>query len=270
VRIVLLTNGHPHGLRIAAGLAARDLRLQAVLYEARLSWTDCRWTRLRSRSIRNGFPGVLARWVWRRLNLVRTRWRYRKLGYELVTVSNIYDDETTRVLAAASPDLLVLGGIGIIDSNLISQARLGVLNGHPGLLPWLRGVGVVARAVERSLPVGATCHFVDHGIDTGRIIERRLVAVSDDMTLAALEAEAEELAARILVDVVAEWPKRVPDNAPQGASTVSLCRPPDANETSRIEAFVRDGAAVRAFQSAVAAGIVGPDYILPPAHVFDR
>lgn len=266
MRAVLLTNGHPHGFAIAAGLAAKGVRLDAVVYEARVSWADCRWTRLRSRSIKNGLAGAIARWFMRRRKRAGVLARYRQLSCPVVTIGNIYDDSSIAAMAALSPDLIVLGGIGIVSEDLIRIAKIGVVNGHPGLLPWLRGVGVVARAVERNIPVGATCHFVDRGIDTGTILQRRLVPVDETMSsVQALEDAANDLAVRMVIDVTAGIGEAtVPDTAAdQPAAGFPLCRWPTAEEHEHIAALIRDGSATRAFRRARDGGITGPDFVLP-------
>jgi methionyl-tRNA formyltransferase len=108
-------------------------------------------------------------------------------------------------LQSFRPDYLLLAGIGILSPEVLQTAAVGVINAHPGLLPWLRGLGVVGRAVLQGLPVGATCHFVEPGIDTGPIIERRLLPPADcGSTLEEVERKADQLCARMLVDLCAE------------------------------------------------------------------
>jgi methionyl-tRNA formyltransferase len=90
---------------------------------------------------------------------------------------NINGRRTRQILAALCPDLLVLGGTGIIRQAVLDIPRLGTLNSHPGLLPELRGSASVAWAIYKDLPVGSTCHFIDRGIDTGPILIRRQLPV---------------------------------------------------------------------------------------------
>ena len=67
-----------------------------------------------------------------------------------------------------------------------------VLNIHPSLLPAFPGLDVHEQALEYGVKVsGCTVHFVDEGLDSGRIILQAAVPVEDDDT-------PETLAARIL------------------------------------------------------------------------
>ncbi len=80
-------------------------------------------------------------------------------------------------LAACDPDLVVLGGTGILRPPVLSVPPRGTINAHPGLLPWLRGSSSVAWALYKDLPVGSTVHYVDAGIDTGPILLQRELPV---------------------------------------------------------------------------------------------
>jgi methionyl-tRNA formyltransferase len=107
------------------------------------------------------------------------------------------------VIKKLKPNILVLGGIGILEEKIINIPQVGVLNSHPGLLPWLRGTGVVARAIERGFPIGGTCHFVNSKIDTGDIVERRLLPVENRVySLTELELKTDLLAAEVMADTI--------------------------------------------------------------------
>lgn len=69
-----------------------------------------------------------------------------------------------------APDLVVYTGGGILREPLLAVPRLGVLNAHAGVLPEYRGMNVTEWAVLRGDEPGVTVHFIDPGIDTGRIV----------------------------------------------------------------------------------------------------
>ena len=99
--------------------------------------------------------------------------------------------------------MLVIAGVGLVSAEMLAIPRLGSLNSHPGLVPWVRGNGAVCNAILRGVAIGATCHRVDAGIDTGPVIARRLLAVHGGETLEELERRAVELAVALMLDVVA-------------------------------------------------------------------
>ena len=91
-------------------------------------------------------------------------------------------------------DLIVLAGFMLVLSkNIIERYRNRIVNIHPALLPSFPGEEAQRQAFEYGVKYsGCTVHFVDEGVDTGPIIQQRVVPVLDD-------DNAETLAARILV-----------------------------------------------------------------------
>lgn len=74
----------------------------------------------------------------------------------------------------ALPDAVaVLAGCGLVDRALIAAARGGCVNGHPALLPGIRGVDVVEWALVDDQPLGVTAHLVEPRVDAGAVILRR-------------------------------------------------------------------------------------------------
>jgi hypothetical protein len=58
----------------------------------------------------------------------------------------------------------------IIRKSLIESFRLGILNDHLAVLPYVRGRSSIEFSLLFGFPVGATVHFVDEGVDTGDIL----------------------------------------------------------------------------------------------------
>ena len=85
-------------------------------------------------------------------------------------------------LGSLELDLIVLGGTRIIRGPVLRHPRSGVVNSHPGLLPDCRGSASPAWSVFHDIPIGASTHFCDDGIDTGDLLLRRPVPVRRGMT----------------------------------------------------------------------------------------
>jgi folate-dependent phosphoribosylglycinamide formyltransferase PurN len=203
IRIVVLTNDSAAGRLVLQALQQRHITPDAILIPVGITLADCfratqkgeRWREL---------PRALARWVWRRIRFLREqRPVYRQYSPRIVATGSINSNRLLRDLKRVAPDMIVLGTSGILGQHIIATARFGVLNAHPGLLPWVRGLGVVGHALEFGIPVGATCHYVNRLIDAGAIIERRLLPVEGDTTLQELEVRNTSLAVETLADVVA-------------------------------------------------------------------
>jgi phosphoribosylglycinamide formyltransferase-1 len=105
-------------------------------------------------------------------------------------------------VAAAGPRFVVTAGF----MRILGPATLGaqpVVNTHPALLPSFPGAHGVRDALAYGVKVtGTTCHVVDAGVDTGPIIEQRVVTVEDDDTEDSLHERIKVQERDLLVDVV--------------------------------------------------------------------
>ncbi len=158
-------------------------------------------------------------------------------GIPTRTVADHRHTDWLGALRALDPDLVVLGGTRVLRGPLLSIPRDGVLNSHPGLLPECRGSASPAWSVHHDIPVGATTHFCDEGIDTGDLLLRRQVSVHRGMTYedlchATLVLAGALMAEALVAYTAGAWPAL---RRPQGASS----RPTFKNAPPEILASVR-------------------------------
>ncbi len=106
-------------------------------------------------------------------------------------------------LQRLNPDLIVLAGFLVnISEDIVKAFENKIINIHPSLIPSFCGKGyyglkVHEAALKRGVKVtGATVHFVDDGIDTGRIILQKAVDIHP-------EDDAKSLQKRVMEE--AEW-----------------------------------------------------------------
>ncbi|MCI1985681.1 MAG: phosphoribosylglycinamide formyltransferase [Lactobacillus sp.] len=93
------------------------------------------------------------------------------------------------VLAQLPPcDLLVLAGfMRIVGPTLLAAFPDQIVNLHPALLPSFPGRNGIQDAYAYGVKVtGVTVHYVDAGIDSGRIIAQEPVRIQPEMSLAEL------------------------------------------------------------------------------------
>ena len=85
-----------------------------------------------------------------------------------------YEQEILGLLAAIQPDLIVLAGyMRLIGPTLLHVYEGKIINIHPALLPAFPGRDGIGEALAYGVKVmGATVHYVDSGIDTGKIIDQ--------------------------------------------------------------------------------------------------
>jgi len=92
---------------------------------------------------------------------------------ELVrAVPHINHLEVVRLARELKPDLICVFGTSLIRGDLLKEGRLGIVNLHGGLSPEYRGADCTFWALYNGEPekIGCTLHYIDAGIDTGRLI----------------------------------------------------------------------------------------------------
>ena len=108
------------------------------------------------------------------------------------------------------PDLIVLAGyLSILPQEIIEKYRNQIINIHPSLLPKFGGKDCYGIKVHEQVIAagetesGATVHYVDEGIDTGKILVQEKVPVLPDDTPETLQARVLEVEHKILPQAIA-------------------------------------------------------------------
>jgi len=94
-----------------------------------------------------------------------------------IRVKSVNADETIVLLKNINPDIVVINGTRIISDKVLDSIKARFINMHAGITPMYRGVhGAYWALVENNKQAcGVTIHFVDKGIDTGKILEQGLI-----------------------------------------------------------------------------------------------
>jgi formyltetrahydrofolate-dependent phosphoribosylglycinamide formyltransferase len=97
-----------------------------------------------------------------------------------------FDEAVAKMVGSYAPDVLVLAGyMKVLGPQVFERFR--TINTHPALLPSFPGAHGVADALAHGVKVtGATAHWVDGGVDTGRIIAQVAVDVHPGDTVSTL------------------------------------------------------------------------------------
>lgn len=198
----------------------------------------------------------LARFLQHPAKILAARFNQRTQGATATELSEVRwggSFGTPRFLETVNgvnADLLVLVGCPIVGRDILELPRLGVMNGHPALLPWCRGNCVVGRSIERGIPIGATIHYVSAGIDEGDIIERRLAPVEGRESLAALESLAYSLVWRTLAQTIARAVSAAPQRltATPQQKKYKYCQWCTDKERRAVQSKLSSGEAVRRYR----------------------
>jgi len=101
----------------------------------------------------------------------------------------IYEEEIVSLLKKENISLIVLAGyMRIIGKVLLSAFPNRIINIHPALLPAFPGKNAIQQAYDYGVKTfGVTVHYVDDGIDTGKIIDQECFKISETETLQEIE-----------------------------------------------------------------------------------
>jgi len=100
-----------------------------------------------------------------------------------------YEKMILRELKNREIDLIALAGyMRLIGEKLLSVYDGRIVNIHPSLLPAFKGKNAIGQAIAHGVKVmGVSVHFVDSGMDTGKIIAQQSFDVVSGMSKKEIE-----------------------------------------------------------------------------------
>jgi len=115
-----------------------------------------------------------------------------------------WDRELETLIAALNPDLVVSAGFMRILSERITN-KFKIINSHPALLPLYPGAHAVRDALTAgATETGTTIHWVDAGVDTGKVIAQERVEILPDDTEESLHERIKIVERGLIVATIAE------------------------------------------------------------------
>jgi methionyl-tRNA formyltransferase len=115
--------------------------------------------------------------------------------------------ENREALAAYQADLFIVAAFGqILPQAVLDLPRYGTLNVHASLLPKYRGVSPISEAIlQGDAEAGVTIMLIDAGVDTGPMLLKRSIPISEDETTGTLTSKLADLGAQALLEVLPLW-----------------------------------------------------------------
>lgn len=115
--------------------------------------------------------------------------------------------ENQRALAAYQADLFIVAAFGqILPQAVLDMPRYGTLNIHASLLPKYRGSSPISEAIlQGERETGVTIMLLDAGIDTGPMLLRRQIPLSENETTASLTPKLADLGTSTLLEALPLW-----------------------------------------------------------------
>jgi phosphoribosylglycinamide formyltransferase-1 len=142
--------------------------------------------------------------------------RARSAGVPALTIPHkefetreAFDRALVAALTAARVDWVVLAGfMRVLTPEFLNAFAGRIINIHPALLPSFPGVNAAQQALDYGVKItGCTVHYVELGVDMGKIIAQRAVPVEPNDDLGSLgariHAAEHELFVSVLRDIAA-------------------------------------------------------------------
>lgn len=120
-------------------------------------------------------------------------------------------------LAQIAPDLLVTVAYGqILSKRILDIPGMGCINVHGSLLPKYRGAAPIQWAIINGESMtGITTMYTDAGMDTGDMLLKREVEITQDMTFADLHDRLSIAGAELLKETLVQLRKGTLERVPQ-------------------------------------------------------
>lgn len=124
---------------------------------------------------------------------------------EVYQPKRVRRQECVEYLRKYEPEMIVVAAFGqILPKEILEMPKYGCINIHASLLPKYRGSAPIQWAVINGEKIsGVTTMQMDEGIDTGDMLEKAEIELSEDETGGSLFDKLAELGARLCVQTIA-------------------------------------------------------------------
>ena len=193
-----------HGRRAWRRYTVGEMCGRATLQFLRIVWRD---SRERIRCIRNVL-GEARSTEFLRPDLVRR-------------VRGINSPEAAKLVAALTPDRILVYGTGVVRDPVLRASRMAPVNMHTGMSPWYRGASCAFWPLhnEELHMLGATVHECVAIIDGGRILARRQAELARDDGVFEVFARCVRTGTDLYVEVLRQLDRGTLEPPPQGGAS---------------------------------------------------
>ncbi|MBU0278987.1 MULTISPECIES: phosphoribosylglycinamide formyltransferase [unclassified Gemella] len=117
-----------------------------------------------------------------------------------------YEKEILKLLIEKNIDFIVLAGyMRLIGETILNSYEGKIINIHPSILPAFKGKDAIQMALDYGVKyTGVSIHWVDRGMDTGKIIAQEVVAVEDNDNYESLAKKIHKIEHNLYPKVINE------------------------------------------------------------------
>jgi len=202
---VVLWIGNETNQKALANKIAKEFNVVGIVTETRNAASKITLKKVFEKVVEKFFlPSIAKSWFGMKS-------RYEKLfndypNTKIIEVENINSDEAFNFSTELKPDLIVVSGTRLVKEKMLSIApKIGILNLHTGLSPYIKGGPNCTNwciATEQFHLIGNTIMWIDLGIDTGNILTTEFTAFTGKETLSEIHIKVMEHAHELYLKAI--------------------------------------------------------------------
>lgn len=138
-------------------------------------------------------------------------------GIEVLQPDKVKTEEFAEKIREINPDLLITAAYGkILPKSVLDIPKYGCINVHGSLLPKYRGAAPIQWSIINGEKVtGITTMYTDVGMDTGDMLLKAEIEITEDMTAGELHDKLSVLGADVLKETLEKLKDGTLERTPQ-------------------------------------------------------
>ena len=129
------------------------------------------------------------------------------LKKKIVEVHSVNNKHLQKYIKSMSPDLIITFGTGIVKPYIFNTAKWGTINIHRGQIDKYRGLDSDLWAIKNEDfdNIGVAIHYVDEDLDTGDVLSKGKVLLSNVEEIYHLRYHTTILATNMMLNVLEKF-----------------------------------------------------------------
>lgn len=167
-------------------------------------------------------------------------------GYTVYQPEKVKTPEFVQILRDMNPEIIVVAAFGqFLSKEILDMPKFGCINVHASILPKYRGAAPIQYAIIKGeKESGVTIMKMDIGMDTGDMLDKVIVPISENMTMGELHDELMVKGATLLLEVMeqiqAGTANPIPQNNAEATYATLLNRSMECIDWSKTAKEVHD------------------------------
>lgn len=118
--------------------------------------------------------------------------------------ASMRNGEALKIINSLNADLIIVVAFGkILPKEILESVKYGCINIHASLLPRLRGAAPIQWSIlNGETETGVTSMQMDVGLDTGDMLIKKSIAITEDITAEELFDELSSMGAEVLIETI--------------------------------------------------------------------